>query len=67
MTEQPGTPKSDSDRLVRIETLLEQIVSRDNDHETRIRKLEKIVWIGCGIAAAAGSAVGSLAGKLPVS
>lgn len=63
----PNPNTSDSDRLVRIETMLEQIVKQDGDHETRIRRLEKIVWIGCGFAAAAGSAVGSLIGRVPMS
>lgn len=34
------------------------------DHEQRIRRLERALWIGVGIAAAAGSAVGSAASSL---
>lgn len=37
-----GTPKSDSDRLVRIETLVEGLAAEDTDHERRIHALESI-------------------------
>ncbi|ALL74273.1 hypothetical protein AD006_01145 [Pseudonocardia sp. EC080610-09] len=64
------------ERLVRMETKLDHILMRidghevriskledrvpDPDHESRIRKLEKAVWIASGIAAAAGGTLGSL-------
>ena len=57
---------NDSQRLVRIETLLLNIVSKGDDHETRIRRLEKVLYIGIGFAAAAGSAVGSYLGRIPL-
>lgn len=56
--------KSDSDRLVRIETLLEGIADKDRDFESRLRKLERIVWIGIGLSAAVGSGIGSFVGQL---
>lgn len=57
-------PRSDTERLVRIETLLEGIATKDNDFESRLRKLERIVWIGVGLSAAAGSALGSFVGQV---
>jgi len=57
--------RTDSDRLVRIETLLEGIAAKDQDFENRLRRVEKILYLGIGFAAAAGSAVGSFAGTLP--
>lgn len=61
--DQQQTPLNDSQRLVVIETLVRE--SRDDhlDHEKRIRVLEKIVWVGMGLSAAAGSAVGSFIGQ----
>lgn len=56
--------RTDSGRLVRIETLLEGIADRDRDFETRLRRVERILWVGIGLAASAGSAVGSYAGSL---
>ncbi len=55
---------NDSQRLVRIETLLLNIITKGDDHEARIRRLEKVLYIGIGIAATAGSAVGSYVGSL---
>ena len=55
---------NDSQRLVRIETLLLNIVAKGEDHEARIRRLEKVLYIGIGVAAAGGSAVGSYIGSL---
>jgi hypothetical protein len=55
---------SDSQRLIRIETLLIGMTSKGDDHEMRIRRLEKVLYIGIGIAAAGGSAIGSYIGQL---
>jgi hypothetical protein len=55
---------NDSQRLVRIETLLRGISSKGDDHEIRIRRLEKVLYIGIGVAAAGGSAIGSYIGQL---
>lgn len=56
---------SDSQRLVRIETLLLGFANSQADHETRLRRLEKILWVGIGFASATGSAVGSYVSNLP--
>ncbi len=56
---------TDSERLVRIETLLISIASKGDDHEIRIRRLEKMLYAGIGFAAAVGSAAGSYIGQLP--
>lgn len=57
--------RSDSERLIRIETLLEQLTGGRDDHETRIRRLERVLFIGLGAAASIGSAVGSYVGTIP--
>lgn len=49
---------SDSQRLVRIETLLEGIVKQDLDHETRIRRLERWQWLATGLAGGIGGVAG---------
>lgn len=59
-----GMEMNDSQRLVRIETLLIGMATRDDDHETRIRRMEKILWLGMGFSAAVGSAAGSYMGSL---
>lgn len=61
----PDPSMSDSQRLIRIETLLLGIVAKGDDHETRIRRLEKVLYVGIGMAASVGSAVGSYVGQLP--
>lgn len=67
MPEQQLLGRTDSERLVRIETLLESLTGGRDDHETRIRRLERILWIGMGVAASLGSAAGSYVGSLPTS
>lgn len=54
---------NDSQRLVVIETLVRESRDDQQDHEHRIRKLEKYWWLGIGFAAAAGSAGGSYIGQ----
>jgi hypothetical protein len=69
------TPEPVIERLVRIETKLDisnttnhERVSledaRHNDHETRIRRLERSWWMLAGAAATGGGLVGSLLGPL---
>lgn len=63
------------DRLVRIETKIDLSISRVDDHETRLRRLEKVrgddhetrlrrlervLWVAAGAAAAGGGIVGSI-------
>jgi hypothetical protein len=52
------------ERLTRIEVKLDTAISRVDDHETRIRRLERIVWVAAGAAAAGGGVVGSIAQQL---
>lgn len=48
------------DRLVRIETKLDLSISRVDDHETRLRRLERVMWIAAGAAATGGGIVGAI-------
>lgn len=50
-------------QLALIDQKVTQLLTQDNDHEARIRKLERMVWIATGFAAAIGSAVGSFIGQ----
>jgi hypothetical protein len=54
-------PMDDHDLLVRIDTKLDSVATGLNDHELRIRKLERIIWLATGVAAASGGAIGTLA------
>ena len=45
-------------RLAELETLVP-----DLDHETRIRKLERMIWAAAGAAAAGGGFIGNLIGQ----
>lgn len=53
-----------SERLTRLETKLDLVITRlvdgHGDHEVRIRRLERVVWVASGAAAAAGGGVGAL-------
>lgn len=64
----PGTPTPDDfaqfERLVRIETKLDAFNTSNGDHETRIRRLEKSMWLIAGAAAAGGGIVGQLLAPL---
>lgn len=69
MTPTPGPEEfALFERLVRIETMLQtMIASSDNthsDHETRIRKLERALWIAVGAASVGGGIVGQLLAPL---
>lgn len=55
---------TDSQRLVRIETLLEGLVKRDDDHEVRIRRLERWQWLATGLAGGIGGVLGQAARSL---
>lgn len=52
------------ERLTRIETKLDTAIGRVDDHESRIRRLERALWPATGAAATAGGAVGSIASRL---
>lgn len=51
-------PVTDSQRLARIEVLLEMMVKGDADHESRIRKLERWQWVAMGFAGGIGGVIG---------
>lgn len=46
--------------LVEIKTLLQGVLSKSEDHESRIRSLERAKWLIAGIAAAGGGTAGTL-------
>lgn len=52
------------ERLVRIEAKLDHNSGTHADHETRLRKLERSIWIATGFAAALGGVAGQLAALL---
>ena len=45
--------------LARIETKLDAVLHEAADHEDRIRRLERALWMASGIAAAAGAGLGT--------
>ncbi|MBX6382153.1 MAG: hypothetical protein IRZ07_04135 [Microbispora sp.] len=48
------------ERLTRIEVKLDAAISRADDHESRLRRLERAVWVATGAAAIAGGAIGEV-------
>jgi hypothetical protein len=64
----PGSPGDQIERFVRLETkldlLLQQIMPKQDDHEARIRKLERMVWLAAGSALAGGGAAGAIASQI---
>lgn len=52
------------ERLTRIEVKLDVAVSRTEDHEGRLRRLERALWVATGAAAMTGGLVGSIASKI---
>lgn len=64
----PGTPTPDDfaqfERLVRIETKLDTFNTSSADHETRIRRLERAMWLAVGAAGVGGGLVGQLLAPL---
>lgn len=52
------------DRLARIEVKLDQALASTSDHETRIRRLERAIWLAVGFASAGGGAAGAVISKL---
>lgn len=54
-----------ADQELRIRQLeIDNTPGGHKDHETRIRRLERAVWIVAGFAAAAGGVAGSMLGPL---
>lgn len=52
------------DRLISIELKLDAVINRGDDHETRIRRLERAVWIAAGAAMAGGGVLGAIASQI---
>lgn len=48
------------ERLTRIEVKLDTAIARGDDHETRIRRLERVVWVAAGAAATGGGVLGAI-------
>lgn len=52
------------ERLVRIETKLDAYNTSNADHETRLRRLERALWIAVGAAGVGGGVIGQLLAPL---
>ena len=52
------------ERLVRMETKLDEVNKKVPDHESRIRGLEQKLWMIVGAAMAAGGTAGGLVSEL---
>lgn len=50
--------------LARIETKLDQVLTVAGDHEQRIRRLERAIWIAAGAASSVGGIAGTVASQL---
>jgi len=50
----------DHDTLLRISTVVDHIDQTMTDHEGRLRRIERIVWVAMGLAATAGGSIGSV-------
>ena len=48
--------------VARIEAKLDVAISKGDDHETRIRALERKVWMAAGFAAAGGAGLSQFLG-----
>lgn len=50
--------------LVRIETKLDASLLQGSDHEARLRRLEKLVYLAAGAAATVGGTAGVIAQQI---
>lgn len=50
--------------VARMEGKLDGVLASSADHETRIRKLERALWVAVGAGAAAGGGVAAVVSKL---
>lgn len=64
MTDLTSQEISAQERLIRLEVKLDLALSNGTDHEARLRRLERALWLATGAAAAAGGVVGSFLSKL---
>lgn len=55
---------SDHDLLIRIEAKLDAWRDTQKDHESRLRRLERALWICSGLAMAGGAGLSRLADLL---
>jgi hypothetical protein len=60
--------ESQIERLVRIETKLDGLVhtlmAKLDDHEMRLRALERKLWLAAGVALAGGGTLGTVASQI---
>ena len=52
------------ERLARIETKLDVQLATQADHEARLRRLERALWIAAGISMAGGAGLSQIAAHL---
>ena len=57
-------PDADHDLLVRMDEKLSQLIFRHGDHEGRLRKLERMIWLFSGAAFAGGTGGGAIVAKI---
>jgi hypothetical protein len=60
----PDPGQAELERLVRIETKLDMFNTSSADHESRIRRLERSMWIAVGASAVGGGLLGQLIAPL---
>lgn len=53
------TPKEIYDKLVELVVAMSPVPSRIEDHENRLRTLERKIWMAAGFAAAIGTGLGT--------
>lgn len=64
MTPSPDPDLAQFERLVRIETKLDAYNTSSADHEMRLRRLERALWIAVGAAGVGGGVIGQLVAPL---
>lgn len=58
------TPKEIYDKLVELVVAMSPVPARMEDHETRLRSLERKIWMAAGFAAAIGTGLGTVLSQL---
>lgn len=53
-----------SECVARIEVTLDQALTQNTDQETRVRRLERALWMAAGFTAAGGGLIGGVVTKL---
>ena len=64
LSRQDGADKDRDDHETRIRILEHRPAPNEKDHEDRLRKIERMIWIAAGGALAGGGLIGTVAGKL---